>query len=388
MSKPKKFETTSWDARKVRSESRQSEEKKRKGKKPAQKKAVRRIVYIAAVLVASALLAGLGWLMVNDVCALNKPPLTVKIEVKKDESVGSVATKLKEEGLIESKTLFKIFGKFFHASDIIGPGTYELNTDMDFRCLIHSMNSRNSIIPEGVVRVTIPEGYTVQDIIALLAKKGVCDAEALTECAKNYVFTDYDFIDNVNLGDVTRLEGYLAPDTYEFFEDEAPEKALGRLIKNFHYWMNDEVKEAIINSGHSFRDVVIMASIIEKEAIGDDEERANIASVLYNRLAHPERETAGLLQMDSTVRYAMMLKGMEIDEFTTEIDSPYNTYVHPGLPAGPISNPGRASLLAAVYPNNTSYYYFAYGKDGVSHFFKKYNDHMKFVNSDEYQSSW
>ena len=385
MSKSKKLDTTSWDARKVRSEDQKKEKKEQGAKTPAQKKTVRRVIYIAAVLVAAALLAGLGWLMVNDVCALNKPPLTVTIEVEKDESVSSVASKLKKEGLIESKTMFKIFGKFFHAKDIIGPGTYELNTDMDFRCLIHSMDSGNSIVPEGVVRVTIPEGYTVQEIIALLAEEGVCDAEALTECAKNHVFTEYDFIDNENLGEINRLEGYLAPDTYEFFENEEPDKALSRLIKNFNYWMNDEVKQAITDSGHSFHDVVIMASIIEAEAIGDDEERANIASVLYNRLAHPERETAGLLQMDSTIYYILHLAGKEDEEFSTKIDSPYNTYIHQGLPAGPICNPGRASLLAAAYPNTTDYYYFAYGKDGVSHFFKTFDEHLKFVNSDMYQ---
>lgn len=382
MSDPKKSETTRWDARKVRQK---SEKKEKKDRTPAQQKKVKVAIYIASVVVVSALLAGIAWLMVNDVCALNKEPVSVTIEVEKGESVGQVATKLKKAGLVESKTLFMIFGSVFDAKETIGPGTYELNSDMDFRCLINSMNPANSLIPEGVVRVTIPEGYTVQETIALLAAEGVNTEEALTEAAKNHVFEGYDFVNNEQLGDITRLEGYLAPDTYEFFENEEPEKALGRLLDNFANWMGEDVYADIEASGHSFHDIVVMASLIEKEAIGDDEERANIGSVLYNRLANPAKETAGYLQLDSTIYYILRTNGMEDTEFSTEIDSPYNTYLYQGLPAGPICNPSRSSLMAALYPNTTDYYYFAYGKDGVSHFFTNYDEHLDFVNSDMYQ---
>ncbi len=385
MSDPKKSETTSWDSRKVRQKSEKSESTQKNKKRPVPQKNMKVAIYIASVLVISALLAGLAWLMVNDVCALNKEPLTVTIEVEKGESVGQVATKLKKAGLIESKTLFMIFGSVFDAKSTIGPGSYELNSDMDFRCLIHSMNPSNSLIPEGVVRVTIPEGYTVQETIALLAAEGVSTEEALTETAKNHVFEGYDFVNNEQLGDITRLEGYLAPDTYEFFEDEEPEKALGRLLDNFANWMDEDVRADIENSDHSFHDIVVMASLIEKEATGDDEERANIASVLYNRLSNPAKETAGYLQLDSTIDYILRLNGMERTEFSTDIDSPYNTYLYQGLPAGPICNPSRSSLMAAVYPSKTDYYYFAYGKDGVSHFFTNYDDHLAFVNSDMFQ---
>ena len=385
MSDPKKSETTSWDAKKVRQKSEKSEKNEKKKRTPAQQKNMKVAIYIASVVVVSALLAGLAWLMVNDVCALNKEPVTVTIEVEKGESVGHVATKLKKAGLVESKTLFMLFGTVFDAKETIGPGTYELNSDMDFRCLINSMNPSNSVVPEGVVRVTIPEGYTVQQTIALMAAEGVNTEEALTEAAKNYVFEGYDFVNNEKLGDITRLEGYLAPDTYEFFENEEPEKALSRLLDNFSNWMSEDVRADIEASGHSFHDIVVMASLIEKEAIGDDGERANIGSVLYNRLANPEKETAGYLQLDSTIYYILRTNGMDDTEFSTDIDSPYNTYRYQGLPAGPICNPSRSSLMAAVYPSSTDYYYFAYGKDGVSHFFTNYDEHLAFVNSDMYQ---
>ena len=123
---------------------------------------------------ASFLLAGIGWLAVNDVCALNKAPLTATIEVESGDSVGTVATKLKKAGLINSKLLFMITSPVFHASRYIQPGVYELNTDMDFNCLIKSMQPTGGVA--ATVTVTIPEGYTVEQIIQLLAENDVSDA--------------------------------------------------------------------------------------------------------------------------------------------------------------------------------------------------------------------
>ena len=379
MSERKNSGTTSWNAEEVRRQSAKKEPKKKK------KVRLGWLWYILGVIVSSFVLAGVGWLAVNDVCALNKEPLTAEVKVERGDTVAVVTDKLKEAGLIESKLLFRIFAMVFDAEEIIDPGTYELDTEMDFKCLIDSMQGELSIVPPNVVRVTIPEGYTVQQTIALLAENEVCSEEDLIEAAKNYVFTDYDFVDNTNLGNITRLEGYLAPDTYEFFIDEDPETALGRLLENFAYWMNEEVMSAIKKSDYSLHDIVVMASLVEKEAIGDDEERKNIASVLYNRMENPGMETGGLLQLDSTIYYILRTQGLPDEDFSTEIDSPYNTYLHVGLPSGAICNPSHSALMAAVYPNDTDYYYFAYGVDNVSHFFYDYAEHLAFVNSDMYR---
>ena len=382
MSDRKKTGTTSWNAEQVRRETSRKPAGKKDGKKKVR---LGWLWYILGVIMASALLAGVGWLMVNDVCALNKEPLTATIRVEKDDTVRDVTKKLKDAGLIESKLLFSVFGMIFDAEETITPGTYELDTDMDFRCLIESMQTSLSLVPPNVVLVTIPEGYNVMETIQTLAANGVCSEEELIEAAKYHVFTEYDFVDNTNLGDITRLEGYLAPDTYEFFEDEAAASALGRLIENFSYWMNVDVRDAIIKSGYTLDEIVTMASLIEKEAIGDDEERKNIASVLYNRIENPSFETYGLLQLDSTIYYILRSQGLPDEYFSTSIESGYNTYLYPGLPVGAICNPSRSALMAAVYPNDTDYYYFAYGIDDVSHFFYDYNEHLNFVNSDMYR---
>ncbi len=370
MSERKNSGTTSWDAAQVRREtSRKPEEKK---VKPKKKRRGGWLLYLLGVLVSSALLAGIGWLMVNDVCALNKEPLTATVVVEKGDGVGVVTDKLKDAGLINSKLLFRIFGIVFDAGDTITPGTYELNTDMDFRCLIQSMQSSLSITPVGVVTVTIPEGYNAKQIFKLLEEKGVCSAADLEEAAKNYEFTEFDFVDNENLGDITRLEGYLAPDTYEFFEDEAPEKAISRLLRNFDFWMNDDMMAAVEKSGRSLQEIVTIASLIEKETDGTDREK--IASVIYNRLNYAA-ETAYFLQIDAALVYAAG-REITVDDYQT-LDSPYNLYKHQGLPPTAIANPGLASLKAALNPASTNFYFYALGKDGLHIFSRTLAEHNR-----------
>ena len=376
MSDYQNSDTAKWDAQEVRKQA------SGQGPKPKKKRRLGWLGYLAGVIVASFLLAGIGWLAINDVCALNKAPLTATIEVESGDSVGTVATKLKKAGLINSKLLFMITSPVFHASRYIQPGVYELNTDMDFNCLIKSMQPTGGVA--ATVTVTIPEGYTVEQIIQLLAENDVSDAAALEESAKNHVFDKFDFVDNENLGSITRLEGFLFPDTYEFFHKEDAVSALDRLLSNFQTRISGDLLTDIENSRYSLREIVTLASIIEKEAIGDDEERANISSVFYNRLSGDNSEIGTALQSDATIYYALHIAGMDDTQFSTDLDSPYNTYKHGGLPAGPICNPSLSSIKAAVHPNDTGYYYFAYGKDGVSHFFRTYDEHLAFVNSDMY----
>ena len=199
------------------------------------------LIYIVFVVVSSALLAGVGWLLANDLCALNKEMAEATIEVTKEDNVNSVATKLKEAGLIEYKWFFKLFAWVSSADEKIGEGTYTLTTDMDYRALIVGMMSKTGQnLTAETVKVTIPEGYSVAQIIRLLAEKGVNTEEALTEAAQSHKYTEYEFVDNENLGNISRLEGYLYPDTYEFYVGEKASNALGRLLKNFSLKMRSE----------------------------------------------------------------------------------------------------------------------------------------------------
>ncbi|MEG2037277.1 MAG: endolytic transglycosylase MltG, partial [Ruthenibacterium sp.] len=231
------------------------------------------------------------------------------------------------------------------------------------------------------VKVTIPEGYTVEQIIALLAKNKVSGAEALTEAAKNATF-EYEYIDNKNLGSISRLEGFLFPDTYDFYVGEKAQSALNRLIKNFDKKLTAELRTAIKAAGYTIPQVVTIASLIERETDGKD--HAKIASVIYNRLNNPNAGTVGKLQIDASVLYGLPAHEGALTSADKEVDTPYNLYKYKGLPPTPIGNPGLASLNAAIAPEKTDYYYYALGKDKAHHFFKSYNEHVNFTKSAQY----
>ena len=382
MSSERNFDTARWNAESVREYEqrprRMSEATRRKRKKQGQRR--RLLVWLVFVVVVSAILAGVGWLLANDMCSFNKDPVTVTIEVSKDDNLNSISKKLKEEGLIEYRWFFKLFGGIRHASDKIGIGKYELTSDMDYNALINAMRNSNASLNADTVRVSIPEGYNVRQIISLLAKYGVNTEESLLQAAETAKF-DYAFINNDSRS-ITRLEGYLFPDTYEFFVGEEPVHALSRLLSNFSARLDDELTAQIEASPYSLAQILTIASLIEKETDGGD--RENVASVIYNRLNNVG-ETYHLLQIDASLIYGLGDRYTgKLTESDLEFDSPYNLSKHEGLPPTPIGNPGLASIRAAVEPASTGYYFYALGTDGVHHFFKTYSEHVSFVNSSQY----
>ena len=385
MPNQRKSDTMSWDANQVR-QAQQSAEAPRKAKKKKKKNRGQGVlIYVVCVVLVSALLAGVGWLLANDLCSLNKAPVNTTIVVDEGDSVSDVAQKLKDAGLINYKWFFCLAGNFLHAEDYIEPGVYEnITSDMDYRALIHALHHYQSY---ESVKVMIPEGKTVQEIIDILVENDVSTRAKLEDAAANYPFENHPYLDENKLGQVNRLEGYLFPDTYEFYKNGDPVQVLDTMMNNFERRVGDQLRADIDASGYSLDQIVILASIIERESNDYAEERANISSVLYNRLNTTDRETYGMLQMDSTIDYALALDGKDRSEFSIEYPSPYNTYTFAGFPAGAICNPGLASILAAVHPNDTDYYYFAAGVDGHSHFFTNVNDHFNFVNSDQYKKS-
>ena len=376
-----KYETAYYNAEEVR---RQSAAKKKKKKRSRQGLAL----YLICVLIVSCLLAGIGWLLVNDMCSLNKDAVTTEITVEDNDSMSDVSAKLKDAGLINHRWFFRLVGgMFFDAKDVIDPGTWQLHSEMDYRALIRNMHDYEAdlVEEEGWISVTIPEGMMVHEILALLEEKGVATMEELEDACANYEFQDYEFLDDELLGDIRRMEGYLFPDTYAFDPDRSAVYAIDTMLTNFVLHFDNELMADIRGSEYTWEEIITMASIIEKEGIGDETERKNIASVLYNRMNTLDRETYGYLQLDTTIYYSLYIEGKDKTDFDLEKDTPYNTYKYPGLPVGPICCPGLSSIRAAVYPNDTDYFYFAAGVDGVNHFFSSYNDHINFVNSDMYQ---
>ena len=378
------FETAKWDAEEVRRQA--SSSRRGTSRKRRKDKTTRTLIYLACVVLASCLLAGVGWLLVNDVCSLNKDPVEVKLVIEEGDTLSDVANKLKDAGLINYKGIFKLTSGFFKYKSYVEPGSYDLNSDMDYRALIRNMHDweADSKEAQGLVSVTIPEGYTVREIIDLLAQNGVSTAAELEDACANFEFADYDFLDDSQLGSIDRMEGFLFPTTYEFDKNKSAVYAVDTMLTMFKSQISQQMLADIEASPYTLREIITMASLIEKESIGDDTERKNISSVIHNRLENPSSEKGGrALQLCSSINYIMKHDGVKT--FDTKIDSPYNTYINPGLTPGPICNPGLSAIKAAIYPADTSYYFFALGTDGKSHFFTDYNEHLKFINSDEYQ---
>lgn len=390
-------DTASWDADQVRRsergrrqqppERRRMEERGEGGRPPVRKRRRRRrrinpILYLLCVILISVILAGVGWLLASDLCAFNKGYLKATVEITADDTVDTVTDKLYDAGLIHYKWFFRLFSSMVDAEEKIGMGTYELTTEMDYRALIVGMRSGAGSMNTNTVRVTIPEGYTVNQIIRLLAKNGVNTEEELLDAAQNYHF-DYDFIDETSQ-DASRLEGYLFPDTYDFYVNGKASVALDRLLSEFARKIDGELLEAAEARGYTMQKIVTIASLIEKETDGSD--HGNIASVIYNRLDGPgdKAGTYGMLQIDASLLYALPDHEGAITSEDLQTDSPYNLSKYPGLPPTPIANPGLASLMAALEPEETDYYYYALGTDGKHHFFTNYSEHSSFVNSGQY----
>ena len=339
-----------------------------------------RLVWVALFLAVAVLLGLLaakwGWRWADDVLALTRPDQEVEFVINESDDLDEIAPTLKEAGAIEYQWLFKLYCKFSGSENYFDPGVYKINLTYDYHALVN--NLMETAGSRETVKLMIVEGADCFEIFDLFEENGVCSREKLEEAAANYEF-DYEFLKDLPYGEANRLEGYLFPDTYEFYLKDDPEKVLNRLLRNFNNRLTEEYMEQVESSGYSLREILTMASIVEAEA-ANEEERFIVASVMYNRLndwAEPK------LGMDSTINYAAKLMGTT---FSTDLESPYNTYKYDGIPIGPICNPGLDSIHAVLNPDSTDYYYFATGVDGVNHFFKDYNSFAEFVNSDQYQS--
>ena len=367
------------DAEETRRETRSDRKKRRK-----KRWWIRIPVYLLTVALVSFLMAECGWLLFADLCAFDRgEQMTATVVVSPGDDMRDVAEKLHGAGLIKYELFFLLFARFAKAEEKIGEGIYELNTDMDYRALIVGMRGSSGSIGANTVRVTIPEGLALRDIVALLAKNGVATEDELMEAARTADF-DFDFIDN-NSEDPSRLEGYLFPDTYDFYQPERPASALNRLLSNFarkrENWLDG--LESAANRGYDLKAIVTIASLIEKETDGVDQ--ARIASVIDNRLNGPGDRggTYGLLQIDASLLYVLDHKA-PITTGDLELDSPYNLYKYAGLPPTPIGNPGAKAIEAALAPEVTDYYYYGLAKDNRHQFFTNYRDFTNFLSSSSF----
>ena len=331
------------------------------------------LIWIGIVAVCGISLGRLLWICATDVLAFGRQDQVTTITITNSDvgNIDAIADKLYNAGLIKYKQLFRFYASLSSADEKISAGTFELNTLFDYNALVKGMSASSSY--RETVKVTIPEGYTCAQIFALLEEKGVCTAAEL----KAYkVQSDYWFLEGANENAEYPLEGFLFPDTYQFYVGDSAKNVYRRFLARFDNIFTDELKAYLNTSKYSLYDIMIVASMIEKESAGSSE-NYDISSVIYNRLNNSA--AFPYLDIDATIVYAQGGKNDFIDK---TLDSPYNTYKYAGLPPTPICNPSLLSIQAALSPTDTKYYFYALDPStGLHHFSKTFAEHQNFLNS-------
>lgn len=374
-----------------------------RSKKPKRKTGKRIIPLFVKVLlyliIVGVIAVGLGygaWECAKDALGFGRAHEAVTFVVYQNDTIDDIAERLKEQGIIKYPWLFKFYCSLTDSAEHIVPNEYTLYYNYDYNAMVDKMTPVAK--REIVSQLTIPEGFTVSQIFELLEQESVCTVAELEECSASYEF-DYWFLEGVPYGKANRLEGFLFPDTYDFYKNDDPARVLNKLLATFdkkfaegHKQRLDELNAMLEqrwrSAGygddyvreHRFTvyELMTVASMIEKES-GAASESANIASVIYNRLCNPANYP--YLNIDATGMYDNF--ALAVTE--NSVDNPYDTYVVKGLPAGPICNPGMDSISAALTPTDTDYYYYALDTEThLHHFSKTKAEHDEFVKGQNY----
>ena len=321
---------------------------------------VKAVVYIVSVLVVSIAISVFIILVGNDVYAFVKSDETVEVTIPEGADINDIASILSDSQIIKYPGIFKMYAGHNNDDGKFVAGKYSISANMDYDDLLSAFKEK---VPEGTSWVTIPEGYTTDEIIDLLVESGIGTKEGYIDVINNYAF-DYWFVQELDqmdwkeTGRYYRLDGYLFPDTYEFYNNSSEKTVINKLLARFNVIYSDKYKEAAAAMNMTTDEIITIASMIEKEA-GKAADYHLVSSVFHNRL---QSEYFPKMESDATILYAIHHDTGERPNTVTHDDlqyqSPYNTYLYDGLPPGPIANPSASSINAALTPENTNYYYF------------------------------
>lgn len=297
-----------------------------------------------------------------------KKPLKISdsevVNVQEGDSFYSIINRLSNEKKIKSPFIIKIYTKLTGLDLEVIPGSHTLDKSMSINDIAKTLRDTNNA---NTITVTIPEGFNMEDIAARVQEKGICTKDEFLSAVKSYPLPSY-VKDNPDKR--YNLEGFLFPDTYNFEVGVKPEYIIETMINRFEeVW--GKITEGLDIKEDDIEKVINVASVIEKEA-RVDEDRPLIASVIYNRLKQDMP-----LQIDATVIYAHGYYIESVRNRHLAIESKYNTYLHKGLPVGPICNPGAPSIEAALNPANTNYLFYLLASDDEHYFTDNYDDFLK-----------
>ena len=330
------------------------------------------IVYIVAVLVISVFASWTIIEVANDVFAFAKSDEAVTVVIEEEMTANDVAQMLYENGIIKYPTMYELFIRRKEESTDYLVGEYEISPSMNYGDIndtfTYIAHTREQVV------VTVPEGYTVDQIIDLLLKNGIGTREGFVAAINEF---DYGYrfmqgLDDLDPERTYRLEGYLFPDTYYFFKDASEVAVIDKFLVNFERKVSEEYYERADVLGMSMDDLIILASMIQAEGmtLSDFE---NISSVFHNRLANPRSYPK--MQSDATLQYILDKRKTALTASDLQIDSKYNSYKYNGLPPGSICNPGMDAINCALYPAETGYYYFLADGRGNTYFSETLEQH-------------
>ena len=332
---------------------------------------------IIAVLVVLILAAG-AYLFINNYIQENLKAVDINnteevaVEIPSGSTTGDIAEILYDNDLIKNVRAFKYYAEKTEADSKLKAGTYTLSKSMDADELLLALISGGD--SGNTLNITIIEGLTLEETAMSISDQTGLDYEKLVKLMKDgqYFKNDFEFLkDNA---DIESLQGFLMPDTYNVYKNANEENIVRVLLSQFDDYYVDGMKPLLENSKLNFEDAIVLASIVEKEALLD-EERDEVAAVFLNRL-----DINMKLQSCATVNYAHGEWKERLTYDDIAIDSPYNTYVVEGLPPSAINSPGRISINAVLEPADVDYLFFVAKGDGSHYFSKTYDQHIDAAN--------
>lgn len=339
-----------------------SEENQRRRTRRRERPAKKKKGGILAICLAALVLAGIGYGVHTwaDYSGTLQSSAEVTVEIPTGSSGRQIAAQLAEDGIISHKTVFYYYLRLNGSGANLKPGSYDLRSDMSYQQIVEVLSAGNQW--EDVARITFPEGLSLREIADLLEEKGVCPADAFLDYLDTADLSRYDFVAELPDDDrYHKLEGYIFPDTYDFYIGEAPASVAGRFLDRFEQIVDQEIRDRAREMGMTIDEVVTLASVIQAEC-SYPSEMANVSGVFHNRLDDPANYPK--LQSDVTIFYIrdeiLPYAGSDTEDFYDQL---YNTYIHSGLPVGPICSPGEDALKAALYPTDHDYYYFITDKE-------------------------
>ncbi len=304
--------------------------------------------------------------IVNDFCGKIGGD-AVTVEITAGSGTQDIAMVLKEKGVISQPFWFRVASKIGGHDGSYQQGIFSLRKDAGYQAIFKGLKSPQN----ELVRVTIPEGYELRQIADTLEELGLVDRKRFFQVVERGNF-DYWFLKNLPKRE-NRLEGYLFPDTYFFLKGDSEENIINMMLRRFDEVFTETFKERVKELSMSVDEIITLASVIEREAMGDVD-RDKVASVFHNRLKNSQYP---YLESCATIQYVLKERKAVLSTADTKIDSPYNTYQNPGLPIGPIASPGKAAIEAALYPSKTDYLFFVLDSTGVHRFAKTFAEHQQ-----------